>query len=132
MCTILHTQAAAQSMNFHSGFGLMDASLGKITTGWCLSVPPSGDNFAEPCARTTWSLSDGAWVCPTLVPGGHSIISLFGPGSLPKLLPPQNGKTLRRTKMDQHEDKKWGRKWHMPWFDWLVFVLPVALFIGLG
>ncbi len=34
--------------------------------------------------------------------------------------------------MDQHEDKKWVRKWHMPWFDWLVFVLPAALFIGLG
>ncbi len=30
--------------------------------------------------------------------------------------------------MDQHESKKW----HMPWFDWLVFVLPAALFIGLG
>jgi hypothetical protein len=30
--------------------------------------------------------------------------------------------------MDQHE----GKKWHMPWFDWLVFVLPAALFIGLG
>ncbi len=34
--------------------------------------------------------------------------------------------------MDQHEDRKRGKKWHMPWFDWLVFVLPAALFIGLG
>jgi hypothetical protein len=34
--------------------------------------------------------------------------------------------------MDQHEDKKWGRKWHMSWFDWLVFLLPAALFISLG
>jgi len=30
--------------------------------------------------------------------------------------------------MDQHE----GKKWDMPWFDWLIFVLPAALFIGLG
>ena len=30
--------------------------------------------------------------------------------------------------MDQHE----GKKWDIPWFDWLVFVLPAALFIGLG
>ncbi|SEK83520.1 hypothetical protein [Nitrosovibrio tenuis] len=34
--------------------------------------------------------------------------------------------------MDQPEDRKGGKKWHMPWFDWLVFVLPAALFIGLG
>ncbi|MDE2367179.1 MAG: hypothetical protein KGM95_09635, partial [Betaproteobacteria bacterium] len=34
--------------------------------------------------------------------------------------------------MDQPEDKKPGKKWDMPWFDWLVFILPSALFIGLG
>ncbi len=35
-------------------------------------------------------------------------------------------------RMDQPEDRKPGKKWDMPWFDWLVFILPSALFIGLG
>jgi hypothetical protein len=30
--------------------------------------------------------------------------------------------------MDQSE----ANKWHMPWYDWSVFLLPILLFVGLG
>ena len=30
--------------------------------------------------------------------------------------------------MDQNE----GNKWDMPWYDWLVFLVPTLLIVGLG
>ncbi len=29
-------------------------------------------------------------------------------------------------------DQKEGNKWNMPWYDWLVFLLPIFLIVGLG